>query len=65
LATRDSRDPFKRKRVEAVERRAQMHARSLSPNPIFLRILSKKDQSTISEAFMISSFSRIADSLEL
>jgi hypothetical protein len=39
-----SRDPFKRTRVEAVESKAQMHARSLSPKPIFLRTSSRKDQ---------------------
>jgi hypothetical protein len=64
-ATRDPGDPFRRTRVDAVERRAQMQAGSLSLNPIFLRTWSRKDQSTVSKAFVISSFNRIAGCLDL
>jgi hypothetical protein len=51
--------------MEAVESRAQMHARSRAPNPIFLRTSRRKDQSTMSNALVMSSFRRIADCLEL
>jgi hypothetical protein len=51
--------------MDAIERRAQIYARSLSPKPIFLRTSGKKDQSTVSKAFVVSSFSRIAGCLEL
>jgi hypothetical protein len=65
LATRAPGDPFRRTRVEAVESKVQMHAMSLSPKPIFLRTSSRKDQSTVLKAFMISSLRRITDYLEL
>jgi hypothetical protein len=51
--------------VEAVESKAQMHARSRGPNPIFLRTSRRNDQSTVSKALVMSSFRRIAAYLEL
>ena len=49
--------PLRRMRVEAIARKAQIHAIILSPKPSFLRISTRNDQSTVLKALVMSSLS--------
>jgi hypothetical protein len=57
LAILEPGKPLRSTRVDAVDKRAQMQVRILSPNPSLLRTSIRKGHSTVSKAFVMSNFS--------